>query len=179
MPLDRNHLLKILVAERGPLLGFMYTVCHDRDLAEDMFQNLVVITTEHSPDVETREQFFSWARTTARYGLYNAMRKRQKSIPLREEILSFLEDEWDVTSRDPGSSKADALEECLRSLTPNIRNLLWLRYDRGLSCAQVAETLNRRLNAVHVALSRTYRALAVCIEQRLASEGGNRGGHAQ
>jgi RNA polymerase sigma factor (sigma-70 family) len=175
MQLDRNHLLKMLVAERGPLLGFMYTVCRDRDLTEDMFQNLVVITTEHSPSVETREQFFSWARTTARYGLYNAMRKQRKSVPLSDNVLTSLEDEWDIISRDRGSSRADALEDCMHSLTPNIRNLLWLRYDRGLSCAEVAEKLNRRLNAVHVALSRTYRVLAQCIERRLASEGGSRG----
>jgi RNA polymerase sigma-70 factor, ECF subfamily len=164
--------LKMLVAERGPLLGFMYTVCRNRDLAEDMFQNLVVITTEHSPNVETREQFFSWARTTARYGLYNAMRKQRKSVALSENILSCLEEEWDIISKDHGSSRADALEDCMQTLTPNTRNLLWLRYDRGLSCAEVAQKLNRRLNAIHVALSRTYRVLAQCIEHRLASEGG-------
>jgi RNA polymerase sigma-70 factor (ECF subfamily) len=178
MPLDRNHLLKMLVAERGRLLGFMYTVCRDRELAEDMFQNLVVITTEHSPEVETREQFFSWARTTSRYGLYNAMRKQRRAIPLTDSVLTFLEDEWEAAYRDRGSSQADALEECMRSLTPNVRNLLWLRYDMGLTCAEVAEKLNRRLNAVHVALSRTYRVLAQCIEQRLASQGGSRGRNA-
>jgi RNA polymerase sigma-70 factor (ECF subfamily) len=178
MALDRNHLLKMLVSERGSLLGFMFTVCHDRDMSEDMFQNLVVITTEHSPEVETREQFFSWARTTARYGLYNVMRKQRKSIPLSDNVLTFLEHEWETACRDRGSLQADALEKCMRSLTPNIRNLLWLRYERGLSCAEVAKTLNRRLNAVHVALSRTYRVLAECIEQKLASEGGAHGRNA-
>jgi RNA polymerase sigma-70 factor (ECF subfamily) len=175
MMLDRNHLLRVLVAERGPLLGFMYTVCRDRDLAEDMFQNLVVITTEPLPEVETREQFIAWARTTARYGLYNAMRKQKRSIPLNEQVLDALEEEWDEIARHRGSMQADALEQCLRSLTPNVRNLLWLRYEKGLSCEEVAGTLNRRLNAVHVALSRAYRVLAQCIQGRLALE---RGTHA-
>jgi RNA polymerase sigma-70 factor (ECF subfamily) len=167
MALDRNSLLKLLVSERGPLLGFMFMICRDRDLAEDTFQNLVVITTEHQPNVETREQFLSWARTTSRYGLYNAMRKQRRSMPLNEEIIDLLEEEWVAGSRHTGTSKVDALEQCLPSLSPNVRNLLWLRYDRGLSCEEVAGTLNRKMNAVHVALSRAYKVLAECIQSRL------------
>lgn len=167
MPLDRNSLLKLLVSERGPLLGFMYTICRDRDLAEDMFQNLVVITTEHLPVVDSREQFLSWARTTSRYGLYNALRKQRRSLSLNEDIVDLLEQQWGSGNRQLGTTKVDALEGCLRSLTPNVRNLLWLRYDKGLSCEEVAGTLNRSMNAVHVALSRAYKVLAECIQARL------------
>jgi RNA polymerase sigma-70 factor (ECF subfamily) len=172
MALDRNTLLKLLVAERGPLLGFMYTVCRDRDLAEDMFQNLVVIATEHQPVAQTREQFLSWARTTARYGLYNTMRKQRRSLPLDEDVIYSLEEVWQARSRVTGSSKVEALERCLRSLTPNVRNLLWLRYDKGLSCEEVASELKRNMNAVHVALSRAYKVLAECIQSRLRTGGG-------
>lgn len=175
MPLDRNHLLRVLVAERGPLLGFMFTVCRDRDLAEDMFQNLVVITSKSEPIVESREQFMSWARTTARYGLYNVMRKQRRQIPLTEHVVELLEDEWSATLQNRGSSQIDALEDCLQSLTPNVQELLKLRYDKGLTCEEVAHTLRRKLNAVHVALSRAYRVLAQCIETRLESEGGIHG----
>ena len=174
MPLDRNTLLRYLVAERGPLLGFMFMVCRDRDMAEDMFQNLVIVMTEHQPVVETREQFLSWARTTSRYRLYNAMRDQRREVPLNTDVISTLEKVWNSSSKFSGAAKGDALEQCLRRLTPGVRNLLWLRYEQGLSCQEVADALNRKINAVHVSLSRTYKVLAECIQRRvMASEGKN------
>lgn len=175
--LDKNDLLRLLVAERGPLLGFVYSLCRDRDLAEDVFQNLVVLTSEKQPTVSGREHFLSWARTAARYEVNNAMRKRHRTIPLDPEVIDLLERQWDEADRQQtGPALAEALGHCLDRLTPNVRRLVRLRYDQGLTGDALAAAMDRTLNAVHVALSRAYRTLAGCIEARVgATEGGRHG----
>src|SRR5271154_3867430 len=96
MPLDKNSLLRLLVAERGPLLGFLYSLARDRDLAEDCFQNLVVLISEKQPEVHDRQHFLAWVRRAARYEMNNALRKRQRTIPLDERVLEVLEKQWEL-----------------------------------------------------------------------------------
>ena len=173
--LEKNDLLRLLVAERGPLIGFIYSLSRDRDLAEDVFQNLVVLTSEKRPVVNDREHFLAWARTAARFEVNNALRKKHRTIPLDEGVLSMLERHWDAADRHPGPALADALEPCLRQLTPNVRQLIKLRYEAGLTGDELARAMGRTLNTVHVALSRAYRLLAECIESRVVADGGVRG----
>jgi RNA polymerase sigma-70 factor (ECF subfamily) len=171
MPLDKNSLLRVLVAERGPLLGFLYSLARDRDLAEDCFQNLVVIISEKQPVVNDRQHFLAWARRAARFEMNNALRKRRKTIPLDDKVLEALESQWQIADKQTGPLVAEALQKCLSSMTPNVRNLVRLRYEEGLVGEELARTLNRTLNAVHVALSRAYRMLAACIDSRIVAEG--------
>jgi RNA polymerase sigma-70 factor len=172
-PLDRSDLLRLLVAERGPLLGFIHSIARDRDIAEDVFQNVVIITSEKCPTVENREHFLSWARTVARYEVRTISRKQRRTVALDDAVMDALESEWNQVDRGSGPALAEALERCLGRLTPNIRNLLHLRYHRELTGEALAKSLNRKTNAVHVALSRAYRFLGECIERQLAREGGN------
>ena len=64
-----------------------------------------------------------------------------------------------------------ALRECVEKLSPYARQLIRMRYVDDLSAQDVAERLNRSPNTIYVALSRTYRHLADCVERRLAREG--------
>jgi RNA polymerase sigma-70 factor (ECF subfamily) len=168
MGLDRNDQLRLLVAERGPLLGFIASLARDRDLAEDVFQTLVVITSEKSPDLDTRERFLSWARTAARYEVNNALRKRHRTVALDDNVMDLLESQWAMADRKPATAIADALDRCLGALTDNARRMLRLRFEDGLSGEDLARALGRTVNTVYVGLSRSYRALADCIEARVA-----------
>lgn len=169
--LDKTDLLRLLVAERGPLLGFITSLCRDRDLAEDVFQTLVVLTSEKGPDVDSRERFLSWARTAARFELNNALRKRNRTVALDDTVLTLLEDRWAAADREPATDVADALGACLEHLTPNVRQMLRLRFEQDLSGEALAKAVGRSLNAVYVGLSRSYKALADCVETRLAGGG--------
>ena len=176
MAMDKNDLLRLLVAERGPLLGFIASLARDRDLAEDVFQTLVVLTSEKQPAVSSREHFLAWARTAARFEVNNALRKRKRTVPLDDHVVDLLEQQWTAADRQGGPALAEALEHCLGGLTPNVRNLLHQRYEKGLSGEALARSVDRKVNAVYVALSRAYRLLADCIEARVAvtAEGGRR-----
>ena len=168
MAFDKNDQLRLLVAERGPLLGFIVSLTRDRDLAEDVFQTLVVITSEKSPEVDSRERFLSWARTAARFEVNNALRKRQRTVALDDNVLTMLESQWSVADRRPANPLGEALEQCLGRLTSNVRRMLRLRFEDELSGEDLARALGRNVNTVYVSLSRSYRLLADCIEARIS-----------
>ena len=85
-------------------------------------------------------------------------------------VLELLEDHWSSGDAAPASARK-ALRECVEKLSPYARQLIQMRYVDDLSGQEVAERLNRSPNTVYVALSRTYRHLAGCVERRLAREG--------
>ena len=173
--LEKNDLLRLLVAERYSLLAFINSICRDRDLAEDVFQNLVVITSEKRPSVTSREHFLSWARTAARFEVRNLARKQRRTITLEEGVMDSLKIHWDNADRNRGPLQAEALERCVGRLTPNARHMLQQRFEAGLTGDSLARALNRKTSAVHVALSRAYRFLAECIGRNSSSNGGGLG----
>jgi RNA polymerase sigma-70 factor (ECF subfamily) len=166
MGLDKSEMLRLLVAERGPLLGFITSVSPDRAAAEDVFQTLVVITSEKPPVALTREKFLSWARTVARHESGRVMRRRRRTVMLDERVLDQLQDRWSVTDSSNAAQLSESLQRCLGRLTPNARGMLKLRFEESLSGEELAKALGRTVNTVYVALSRAYRALAQCIEQQ-------------
>ena len=173
--LEKNDLLRLLVAERGSLLGFIHSIAVDWDMAEDVFQSLVVITSEKQPPVATREHFLSWARTVARFEVRNLQRKLRRTVALDEAVVDLLKEQWDEADDQSGPVLAEVLERCVSRLTPNMQNILRLRFEKGLTGDALANALQRKTSTVHVALSRAYKFLAECIGRRVHEEGGSIG----
>ena len=61
----------------------------------------------------------------------------------------------------------DALRVCLAKLPAASRELLQMRYDDGLSGAEIAGKMQRSVEAVYQALSRVHRGLRECVERQL------------
>ena len=93
---------------------------------------------------------------------------------------AMLQDRPKLTQPDP-VAKADVeeeivsrvtLEEALATLSAQDRELIALRYGSDLSPREIAKLLDRRRNAIDVALSRARGRLAVALEAA-SSSGGN------
>jgi RNA polymerase sigma factor (sigma-70 family) len=161
----------LLLSHRAMLLGYVASIVRDPDLAEDVFQNVALVVLDKAGCVERDEEFPVWARRVARLESLAALRKRRRSPELLDQsVLELLEDEWSAGDAGPAPARK-ALRECVEKLSPYAQKLIRLRYVDGLSGQDVAECLNRSANTVYVALSRTYRHLAGCVERRLAREG--------
>ena len=86
-------------------------------------------------------------------------------------MLELLTAETQRRSGEDLADRSEALTRCLDELTDKARQIVRLRYVEGMRAIDIARQLNRQANAIYVALSRAYRALAECIERRLAEEG--------
>jgi RNA polymerase sigma-70 factor (ECF subfamily) len=102
-----------------------------------------------------------WLLGIARNCIYDA-HMRPKPAPLADEPVAPDDPEEEVATRL-------ALSQALASLTDGDRDLLALRYGADLSPREIAGLLDRRTNAVEVALSRARTRLGAALEQ--AGEG--------
>jgi RNA polymerase sigma-70 factor (ECF subfamily) len=160
----------LLLSHRAMLLGYVVSIVRDPDLAEDVFQNAAVVILDKAAAV-AGDDFPAWARRVARLEALAALRKRKRAPELLDpSVLELLEDHWRAGDGAPAPARK-ALRECVERLSPYARQLIRLRYVEELSAQDVAERLNRSPNTIYVALSRTYRHLADCVERRLAREG--------
>jgi RNA polymerase sigma-70 factor (ECF subfamily) len=161
----------LLLSHRAMLLGYVVSIVRDPDLAEDVFQNAAIVILDKAGAVAKDEEFPAWARRVARLESLAALRKRKRAPELLDpSVLELLEDPWREADAAPAAARK-ALRECVEKLSPYARRLLQMRYVDGLPAKEVADRMNRSPNTIYVALSRTYRYLAGCVERRLAREG--------
>jgi RNA polymerase sigma-70 factor (ECF subfamily) len=170
MDTDRDRLLRLLLTHRGMLLGYILAIVRDAHLAEDVFQDASLIILKKGVALKRESDFPLWARKVARLEALNALRKRNKTPTLLEPaVLDLVEQSW--CKDDNSQQYTQALRECVEKLSPKARRLIELRYVAGIPGNALATRLKQPPNTVYVALSRIYRVLSTCVQERVASEG--------
>ncbi|MDX1565259.1 MAG: sigma-70 family RNA polymerase sigma factor [Phycisphaeraceae bacterium] len=168
--MNQEEALRLLLVNRAKLLGYIRSIVRDAETAEDVFQNLSILLLKKHGQIEDEKGFMPWSLHAARLECMNAIRrKRRREISLSEEALNQLDRQWLQAERAQNSELLEALEGCLKKLTPRARRLIRLRYSDNLSGRELAETVGRKVNSIYVALSRIYQNLNRCIQQRMAS----------
>jgi RNA polymerase sigma-70 factor len=163
--MDSNSVVRLLIADRARLLGYVWSIVHDPHLADDVFQDVTVLAIEKAGEIADETHLKRWARKAARFKALEGLRKRKPQIiPLDEDVMELLEAEWEAGAAS--SDEVDHLRACLDRLSPHARTLLSLRYAQGLSGARVAEALHIKVQSVYVALARVHRILGDCIRQQ-------------
>lgn len=172
MPLEQDEILILLLRGRAMLLAYIHAIVRDPHLAEDVFQEVSIISVKKRDTIQDEVHFQAWVRRTARLEAMNALRRQKKSPePLCEGVLDLLDSHWDNQDDDRAAPRVEALRCCLQKLTPRAQRLVRLRYGEGISSQRLAETQGVAANTVYVALARIHRTLGECIRRRLASEG--------
>lgn len=168
MAVGNEVLVRLLLAQRAMLLGYISSFVRDAHLAEDLFQDVSLVILRKGAELADPAGFAPWARKVARLEVLNALRKREKAPrPLDAAVLDLLDGQWGATDR-AASPAADALAPCLERLSPKARRLVELRYRDDVSGKDLAAKVAQPLNTVYVALARVHRALSDCIKGRLS-----------
>ena len=149
------------LANPGPLLRRVYAYVAyrvpDRTEAEDITSETFERALRYSDRYDERKgDPVAWLLGIARNCVYDAsLRPRAELLPEPEPTRVGVEAE--VVSRL-------ALEQALATLSPDDQELLALRYGADLRVREIASLLDRRTNAVEVALSRARNRLASALE---------------
>lgn len=172
-PLDQAGALRLLLANRAMLLGYINVITGDPTLTEDVFQEVSIVVMEKFADVQDTDGFRPWARTIARFQSLKAVNKRRANpVILAGEVIDRLDQAWEQHDReDQRTTSVAALERCIARLTPRAQELVNLRYHQDLSGQHIAERLRKPLNTIYVAISRIHRTLADCVRGELARSG--------
>jgi RNA polymerase sigma-70 factor (ECF subfamily) len=150
------------------MMAYIVSIVCDDHLAEDIFQEVCALAYQKREKINDETHLMGWLRITARQESLKALRRQSThQLAFDSSLLDLMEGHWEKYDHPEIPEKIRALRRCLNKLTPNARNIINLRYVEGISGAKLAETLNRKLNTVYVALARIHRNLAECIHRQL------------
>ena len=145
----------------------------DLHLVEDVFQEVAALAVQKRNELRDEAALPVWLRRTARFQALAALRdkSRDPTQPLTPEILDQLDAYWSIQDDQGDDVRVQTLQDCLTRLSPYARQIVALRYGKGLQAGKVAEALGRNVRTVYMALTRIHNTLRDCIEQKLAVEG--------
>ena len=162
------------LAERHLLMAFIYGLVRDAGIAEDLFQEVWLKLAEASEKGTPIDDLGKWCRGVARNLILHHWReKRSRTVVADSRIVDLAARAFDeqVASGRFGSSRRQALVECVGSLPGHSREIIHLKYEQGLTVEAVAERVQRPASGIMMALSRVRKALALCVEKRLRLAG--------
>lgn len=174
--MEHDAVVRLLMSQRAMLVGYITAIVRDGGLAEDILQDVSLLVLKKCGEIEKPEHFPGWVRKAARFEAMNLLRKRRGNMRfLDPTILDSLDVEWQASDGAAPSAATEALRGCVEKLSGYARQLIDLRYREGITGQALADRCGRALNTVYVALSRTHKTLAECVQARLVREGVSRG----
>lgn len=170
--MHRDDVVRSLVTDRAKLLAYAWAIVRDEHGAEDLYQDTLIAAMNSGEPFADATHLARWARATLRNKALGHLRKqRTKPTALAGDVLDLMEGHWASYDGVATAEMSEALRGCLSHLTPNARELIELRYGKGMSGTAVAKATQRRPHAVYVALSRAYKQLGDCINGKLFAPG--------
>ena len=167
MPLGPDGVVQVLLRERVRLMAAAGTVVRDVNAADDAFQQVVLSVLEQKPVLGDAKHALAWGLRAVRHRALDFVRRKQLR-PLPDEVLDALEARWIDPDGAGRPDHVDALNRCLGKLAGSARGLLWMKYQDGMTAAEIARRLRRSEDAVYQSLYRIHRALKGCVAQELA-----------
>jgi RNA polymerase sigma-70 factor (ECF subfamily) len=168
--MDRqDEFLKLFLKHEADVKAFIGSLLLDQHLRDDAFQEVALALWRHMDAYDWQRPFGAWARGIAANKILQ-LRDQSARFPVAfsPQTIQAILDAFERTE-EAASGRLQALRQCLRDLPAESRNLLELRYERNLECAQIARQTSRTLAAVYQALSRIRAKLEECVRQRLAA----------
>jgi len=161
-----------LWSEAEPVVkGFLLAALPQSCDAEDVLQEVALEVARRYDDYDPTRPFPPWALWIAKIKTADFFRRvyRDRHLLVGDALEPLAEAACRASLKLEDQS--DALEECLKTLSPKNRKLIKLRYREGLSPADIAEKMDTSSGTVRVLLHRIRTALGKCIESRLQQEG--------
>ena len=168
MAITDEQLVRVLIRDRETLFAYCWSILRNDDLAEEVFQEVSTLAVQKRQTILDEQHLSGWLRQAARRKAFEAIRAQGgEPVLLDDEMLDLLESDWHHWDATPSAALMDSLRQCVAGLGAAASEIVHLRYGQGLKSAQVAEHLNRNVQAVYVALTRIHAKLAQCIRARL------------
>jgi RNA polymerase sigma-70 factor (ECF subfamily) len=151
----------------GILLAVVMRILRQRDLAEDVLQDVFVrIWMQARQYEQLRGRPLAWMISIARYRAIDVVRAQRLAVPIVEENLppQLVASDADSGSIEESSQTRSALQHCLEFLSAPQQQCLVLAYQDGLSHEAVATSLGQPLGTVKSWIRRGLQSLRRCLE---------------
>jgi len=172
MPDDlAQSIFEVLVREQsGMLMTYVRSAVAGHALAEDIFQETMIVAWRKFRDFDRTRPLGPWLRGIARKLILAHFRTSEREMLLCDtEVLEHLE--WRVAQlqSQPGDTwdeKIVELRACLELLAAEHRDLVEMHYGEGASTKSIASRVGLARETVKKRLQRVRAALALCLRRK-------------
>lgn len=170
--MDAKHIFEILMRENSDmLLSYLRAGVRDSNVADDLFQETMLVAWKRLADFERSRPFGPWLRGIAGKILLSHYRRQAKQErALDGPALEWLDSRFAAIEQQQGdtfSEKLSALRECVASLDEKYRKPIQLRYQQNLPLEEIVESMSIALGTLKKRLTRSKSKLSDCLERKL------------
>lgn len=170
MPPAARELAALWTRAQPTVRGFVYSLTHDRQAAEDIVQDVAVTAVDKFAELENREAFLGWVLAIARYKVLNHRTAAARDRHVFDDaVLDGLAAAHERLAPLAAARRA-ALAHCIDKLDDRGRDAVHRKYTLNQSAAEMADDMDIQPNTVYQLLHRVRRNLLDCITQQLESE---------
>jgi len=151
---DRQAYALLVEKYKSPIYNLAYRLTGNLGDAEDLTQDTFIRAYQYLWRYDTRKKFFSWLYTIA-FNLIKNHYKKNKKHNISEELSAHSLVDNSPSPEDKFIENQEITAGLLR-LEYELRALLIMKYQQGLSLEEIAEITGKSLSAVKM---RIYRGL--------------------
>ena len=175
---DRDRkIFEVFVRENeGALMAYIRTFTRDAQIAEDLFQETMLIAWRKFDEFDSHQSLSAWLRGIAKNLIRNAWRKQSNDLLVFDEstecVAQNTTEAVEMQGSDTWLERLSALSDCISRLPARSRELVTARYADKQTADELALTVGIRADAVRKRLQRIREQLADCIERHLGEATG-------
>ena len=135
--------------------------------AEDVLQEVAVSVAKNYGTYDRSRPFVAWALGIARNHMLMYFRRYHRSrLVFNDQLMATIGQQLESISEGASEQRREALHSCLNRLETRQRRLIEMRYSRGLSIVQIAESMGKSVSAIKGSLHRVRKSLERCVTMR-------------
>jgi RNA polymerase sigma-70 factor (ECF subfamily) len=150
---------------------YIYKICGDENLADDIFQESFVKLLKANPNIENEKHLKVYLyRIAFRLIIDKKRRIKVEKRTFEEKFHTYERDMHDV-KQESDALLSMGMEKIFKKLKPKQRMLLWMAYVEGYSYEEIAQMTGTKKNSLKVQLFRAREKMAALLKEN-ESRGG-------
>jgi RNA polymerase sigma-70 factor, ECF subfamily len=176
-PHQAEQFAALWTAAQPTITSFIRMLIPDYQQADDVLQRVAVTLVRKFDQYDPTRPFAAWAVGVAKFEVLYYRRERATDRHLfGDEIIENIASRYELLVDDVDPIR-EALQRCLDQLKGRSRDVIELRYRRGMKSNSIAEEMTLSAGAVRMLLCRVRETLRRCIERRIAGQSTQRPGN--
>ena len=165
---DKHELFISLLSEHGGMLrGMIRNGVRGQMEVDEVMQRVSLIAWKKFGQLNDPSGFPKWAATIARFEIMKFRRERARDrLQFNDRVTQMLMTE-SIEETEIRDHRIHLLEECLKELPEDRRELVMQAYKSESSMKKLAELIGRTPEALYQMMSRLRMTLLLCVERKM------------
>ncbi len=165
--LDYEKFITSFCGERDRIFGYIRALLPNQADAEDVFQRTSLVLWKKFADYDQSMPFLPWACSVAHFEVRNFARIASRDrLQFDETLMQQIADDRLNKSVDK-DSRINALQDCLKSLKPQEKEVIDLVYRKGISIRAIADEKSIPCQTLYNQVSIARRKLHDCVQRKM------------